>query len=75
MILSADDVKRDGRRKPRASGDDPVEAIEGWCKAVVNPARAGMIPVLGRRAPPADGKPRASGDDPPAEVPSERVHL
>ena len=23
MILSADDVKRDGRRKPRASGDDP----------------------------------------------------
>ena len=30
----------------------------------VNPARAGMIPLLLRKMPAGVGKPRASGDDP-----------
>ena len=50
--------------KPRASGDDPalikmVQAYSG-----VNPARAGMIPLINSVDEHKDSKPRASGDDP-----------
>ena len=34
--------------------------------SLVNPARAGMIPVTGVISGFLSGKPRASGDDPPA---------
>ena len=53
-------------RKPRASGDDPREAIWDWWQANVNPARAGMILRRARRSRSGPGKPRASGDDPGA---------
>ena len=50
--------------KPRASGDDPSahDAILGG--GPVNPARAGMIPVIPHPSSSTSSKPRASGDDP-----------
>ena len=51
-------------RKPRASGDDPVSSAVLVRCAVVNPARAGMIPVKHLHLQLHRRKPRASGDDP-----------
>ena len=52
------------RRKPRASGDDPVVEARNAQVIEVNPARAGMIRRHGDRRGRVPGKPRASGDDP-----------
>ena len=51
-------------RKPRASGDDPYVAPNTTEITVVNPARAGMIPLAHAQTLQSSGKPRASGDDP-----------
>ena len=53
-----------GRRKPRASGDDPNSVPDSRALTQVNPARAGMIPEETSHPSPATCKPRASGDDP-----------
>ena len=47
-----------------------LEGIIG--RLQVNPARAGMIPVLASVDYAADGKPRASGDDPDRASGSDR---
>ena len=44
MILGTLPTHTGQSRKPRASGDDPVECHVYFCQAPVNPARAGMIP-------------------------------
>ena len=68
MIRTARPASGPRRRKPRASGDDPVTPqSETLCEAV-NPARAGMIPPMSRARGRARCKPRASGDDPTACV-------
>ena len=66
MILEHCSIRVRWGSKPRASGDDPGY---GECAAHffgVNPARAGMIPMLLYSAIESDRKPRASGDDPPS---------
>ena len=50
--------------KPRASGDDPADDVDVDAGALVNPARAGMIPADITAFSPRLSKPRASGDDP-----------
>ena len=55
--------------KPRASGDDPPPCNRRLKTGVVNPARAGMIPLFDASWAVIDCKPRASGDD-PSRIPS-----
>ena len=50
--------------KPRASGDDPDRPAEVSPGKSVNPARAGMIPIVQQCGFNESGNPRASGDDP-----------
>ena len=68
MIPRFERLVADYLGKPRASGDDPghVDGV-GTCSRV-NPARAGMIPMLTPMTGRSGGKPRASGDDPAAEM-------
>ena len=54
--------------KPRASGDDPEDALIVDPGLRVNPARAGMIPAIPASESPMNSKPRASGDDPSSEL-------
>ena len=54
--------------KPRASGDDPCPSVAMTGVYLVNPARAGMIPLDSVCWAVAFCKPRASGDDPPVLV-------
>ena len=53
-----------GRREPRASGDDPPTASSALWATTVNPARAGMIPTHNHSRKDQPREPRASGDDP-----------
>ena len=64
MIRALGALLRTWRRKPRASGDDPI--VVTWLGVVtaVNPARAGMIRTLLDSVSSLICKPRASGDDP-----------
>ena len=54
----------DALRKPRASGDDPAVYTGSRVRALVNPARAGMILISCTITGFIRRKPRASGDDP-----------
>ena len=56
--------------KPRASGDDPKHVPNATLYRIVNPARAGMIPVPPVHEVRLLRKPRASGDDPRLARPS-----
>ena len=64
MIRSSPTTGPVARRKPRASGDDPVLLVQDSVVIGVNPARAGMILSLSMSAAKSPSKPRASGDDP-----------
>ena len=64
MIRSPPSTWATGKRKPRASGDDPVAVHYNRIVYVVNPARAGMIPCVYGTPSASPSKPRASGDDP-----------
>ena len=64
MILHGLTGVLDTKSKPRASGDDPGDGVLTAAPYVVNPARAGMIPLTVVRGDVGHGKPRASGDDP-----------
>ena len=64
MILVDQSALTPQLSKPRASGDDPITSGLGGAFKSVNPARAGMIRLVGGIASPEGGKPRASGDDP-----------
>ena len=64
MIPSTCPFELSSLGKPRASGDDPWGALVTLWHGLVNPARAGMIPLGGPVLTVDGGKPRASGDDP-----------
>ena len=64
MILGSGGAGPSARRKPRASGDDPDDPLDGDASAGVNPARAGMIRIRASAHSGSRRKPRASGDDP-----------
>ena len=55
-------------RKPRVSGDDPAQGEKVPLWSWVNPARAGMIPVIPIGLIYTSCKPRASGDDPSGQA-------
>ena len=64
MIHDAGALGAIGGGKPRASGDDPPVPGPVDRRPEVNPARAGMIPMIAAIVVGCAGKPRASGDDP-----------
>ena len=61
--------------RPRASGDDPTRFGKFILKNDVDPARAGMILLMGATSMADFSRPRASGDDPITAVPKGTINL